>query len=221
MKGAWLGIDTVFCPGAAAVVRADQVSSIETVPEGVATSEGLLPAVQRALGEADAAGPDLEGIAFTRGPGSYTGLRIAVATVRGLSTGWSVPLMGVSSLRLLSWGAGLSTPVLAVIRARKGEVFGALYASSDPFSHEIIPPGVYLASRLAERARAHHPAAVGSGRLELGEARLEWLPRGHDKPGPEKCAILGRITSAEKGFDPSPEPLYLRDFMEKAGTPGA
>jgi len=218
LKGLWLGIDTVFSAGAVAVVRVETIEALQVLPDRRPTSEGLLPAVKQCLEKAGSKGEDLEGIAFTAGPGSYTGLRIATATVWGLSMGWGVPLKGVPTLRLLAFGTGSLKPVLSVTRARRGEVFAALFASFDPFSMELIPSGVYSSADLAARARTHSPVAVGSGRDELPNSGLDWLPDQYDNPGPGACAILGRSMAMGRGFDSAPSPLYLRGFMEKAGN---
>lgn len=220
MHGAWLGFDTVFGNGGAALVADRVVMASDSIPVGVPTSGGLLPTIMTVLRSAGIDGKSLEGIAFTLGPGSYTGLRIAVATARGLSAGWGVPLKGVPTLRLLAFGVDSPRPVLAAIRARNGEVFAGLYASSDPFSHEIMPAGVYSGADIRGFALSRGAVAVGSGRSEIPQSGLEWVREELDIPDASSCAILGSIIAGAGGYDPSPEPLYLRGFMQKADPIG-
>lgn len=220
MRGAWLGFDTVFDNGGASLVADGTVRAVGRIPAGVPTSGGLLLSIGEVLRDAGIDGDSLEGIAFTLGPGSYTGLRIAVATARGLSAGWGVPLKGVPTLRLLAYGVASDKPVLAAIRARNDEVFAALYASSDPFSPELMPAGVYSGASIGGTAVSHRAVAVGSGRTEIHEPGLAWVRETLDSPESSACAILGSILAAVLGFDPNPEPLYLRGFMQKADAFG-
>lgn len=220
MRGAWLGFDTVFGNGGAALVADGDTMAIETIPAGVPTSAGLLGCIGAVLGRVGIAGTSLEGVAFTLGPGSYTGLRIAVATARGLSAGWGVPLKGVPTLRALAYGTGSTQPVLAAIRARNDEVFAALYLSSGPFSRELVAAGVYGAEDIAAQAQIHGAVAVGSGRSEIRTPGISWTDEALDTPDASTCAVLGSILAGAEGFDPSPEPLYLRGFMQKADSLG-
>lgn len=220
MRGAWLGFDTVFDNGGAALVADRVVMAVDRIPVGVPTSEGLLFSIGAVLRCAGIDGDSLEGMAFTLGPGSYTGLRIAVATARGLSAGWGVKLKGVPTLRLLAYGVDSNKPVLAAIRARNNEVFAALYASSDPFSPEMLPAGVYSGADIGGLAVSHGAVAVGSGRSEIQEPRLAWARETLDSPDSSSCAVLGSILAGARGFDPNPEPLYLRGFMQKADSLG-
>lgn len=221
MSGAWLGFDTVFGNGGAALVADGIAFELDTIPCGVPTSAGLLGSIGAVLGRSGVDGAALEGIAFTLGPGSYTGLRIAAATARGLSIGWGVPLKGVPTLRVLAFGTRSTQPVLAAIRARNGEVFAALYSSSDPFSRELVPAGVYSGSDISRKALLHDAVAVGSGRSEVREPRLAWAGEELDTPDASSCAVLGSILAGAEGFDPCPEPLYLRGFMQKAEPLGS
>lgn len=98
----------------------------------------LLPLADALLTEAGRGWRDVERIAVGIGPGTFTGLRIGVATARGLAQSLGVDLLGVSSLRALAHAAvrdGLDT-VLTVIDARRGEVFAAAYRGDT----ELIAP---------------------------------------------------------------------------------
>src|SRR5690606_17685116 len=94
----------------------------------------VLPLVDELLGEAGLALRKLDGVAFGRGPGSFTGLRIAAAVAQGLGLGAGLPLLPVSSLAALAqraWREGGAEAALTCVDAHMGEVYWAAYAIED------------------------------------------------------------------------------------------
>ena len=129
-----LGLDTatadtavaVWAPGGPEVERRDEP------PLGARPAHAgkLLLLVEEVLNAAGADWADVERIAVGVGPGSFTGLRLGIATARGLAQAQNLPLIGISSLAALAKGVrppypgGVRPPyVVAVIDARRGEVF--------------------------------------------------------------------------------------------------
>lgn len=92
-------------------------------------SETLLPLVRELLGDGELALGDLDAIAFGRGPGAFTGLRVACGVAQGLAAGAGLSLIGIGSLEALAWNAG-GDAVLAVLDARMGEIYCAAFRRS-------------------------------------------------------------------------------------------
>ncbi len=91
-------------------------------------SRHLMEMIDQVLRLADWKPQDLDGLAVTRGPGSFTGLRIGISTVKGLSLALEKPVAGVSSLAALALQCAVGRmPVCALIDGRKGEVYRGLY----------------------------------------------------------------------------------------------
>jgi tRNA threonylcarbamoyladenosine biosynthesis protein TsaB len=131
-----LGMDTSTAASAACVLRTDG-EAFEATPDPAALSarpahaRELMPAVADVMERAGIGYRDLEAIAVGVGPGTFTGLRIGIATARALATANGLQLRPVSSLSALA--AGIETEartasLLAVIDAKRGEVFAAEYA---------------------------------------------------------------------------------------------
>lgn len=158
-----LGLDTSTAASAACVVRADGAWA-EHVPDPARLrappghGRELLLAVADVLGRAGLAWDDLDAVAVGRGPGAFTGLRVGIATARALAHARGLPLRPVSSLAALAAGAE-GEPVLAVIDARRGEVFAALGGALEPW--------VGRAEDLVARLGGTAPRAVGDGSVRF------------------------------------------------------
>jgi tRNA threonylcarbamoyladenosine biosynthesis protein TsaB len=129
-------------------------------------STRLFYLIDEALKECGIAINDINLIGVGIGPGSFTGIRIAVSSARMLSQILHAPLVGVSSLIL--YAASLEIHIgdcaLVAFDAKKNRVFGALYRKTESFFDELMPPGDYLPQELA----AHCPVntkiiAAGNG----------------------------------------------------------
>lgn len=100
--------------------------------------ETVMPAVDELLAEADLTPGDLTAVAVDVGPGSFTGVRIGVCHGNAMAMALGLPVVPVNALEALAWPLlGGEGPVAAVIDARNGNGYGALYA---PDGQEIIPP---------------------------------------------------------------------------------
>jgi tRNA threonylcarbamoyladenosine biosynthesis protein TsaB len=167
-----LGFDTATPAVSACVLRGDG-EAFEHLPpparlaEPPAHARELMPAVARLLGEAGVGFAELEAIAVGIGPGGFTGLRIGVATARGLAHAHGLALRPVSSLRALA--AGIDAPErLAAIDARRGELFCLLDRDGEPAGRPFVARPEEVARRLAEAGGT--PLAAGDGSLRFRDA---------------------------------------------------
>jgi tRNA threonylcarbamoyladenosine biosynthesis protein TsaB len=164
-----LGLDTATAASAVGLATGDgrilQARDDPTAEQRPGHATRLLPLAHGLLADAGIGWGQIERIAVGVGPGTFTGLRIGVATARGIAQSLDVELVGVSSLCALaleatSEGAG----VLALIDARRGEVFAAPYDGGV----ELIEP------------QAMAPSDVGEllGQAEVRTGRGDWLAVG-------------------------------------------
>jgi hypothetical protein len=87
---------------------------------GAVHSERLLPTIEHVMRDANTTGDELDVIAVTVGPGSFTGLRVGVTTAKVLAYGWKKPIVPVNTLEALAWQvAGLTGLVVAALNARR------------------------------------------------------------------------------------------------------
>lgn len=123
-----LAVETSTLAGGAALMDGDQVVGEYTLNVRTTHSERLLSAIDRLLQDAGWTLDALEGLAVAVGPGSFTGLRIGVSTVKGLAFSLGIPVAAVSTLEALAWAVPfVHGPLCPVLDARKGEVYAALF----------------------------------------------------------------------------------------------
>ena len=169
-----VGFDTSTAATSACVLRSGDGQAFEHVPsparlgEPPGHSRELLPLVTELMQQAGAGWADVDGIAVGVGPGTFTGLRIGVATARALATAAHLPVHPVSSLAAL---AAAATPdesrVLALIDAKRGELFAALFEDGE----QVVEPFAVRPEELEHRAARElaGAVAVGDGSLRFRE----------------------------------------------------
>lgn len=136
-----LGIESATARAGVAIGTPDGVIASAQVTRGPRHAEILVPSIQFVCEHAGIPLADVDVIAVDIGPGLFTGLRVGIATAKGLAQGLDVPMVGVSSLDLLAHplrhGA---TDIVSVIDARRGEVYAARYGVADGELKRVIDP---------------------------------------------------------------------------------
>jgi tRNA threonylcarbamoyladenosine biosynthesis protein TsaB len=162
--GPVLALETATRLGSVAVGRAGRILAEVTLGVTVRHSEALLPAIRFALDRARFGPADLAAIIVGAGPGSFTGVRIAGATAKGMVQALGIPLFAFSSLAGLAAGAGrVGRPVCALIEAHGTEVFAACYRFPSGGGLDcLLEPSVLEVDALTERLSDHAPVWTGS-----------------------------------------------------------
>lgn len=153
----WLGIDTANSPLAIAIIKDRRILTTEVTNIKVNHSAGVMPAIEHIFKKVDISPKEIDAIAISQGPGSYTGVRIGVTIAKTLSWTLQKPLVGVSSLQVLAANAGLYQGIVcSVIDARRQNVYAGAYDTSNGLV-PIIEDGHYsmagLLAKLKELGR--------------------------------------------------------------------
>lgn len=191
----------------------------------------LLPMVDRILNEANCQLSDLDGLAFGRGPGSFTGVRIGVGVAQGLAFAADLPVVGVSTLQTMAQHAyekNQKTEVISAIDARMAEVYAGYFRLQNKVMMPVCEETVLPPESLAEYLSPHTTQAygVGSG-WDAYHTSLSALKNNEGSPDilyPHAEAMLiiaelefkaGRSVDAEHA-----QPVYVRDTVSWKKLPG-
>lgn len=161
-------------------------------------AERLVPMLQEVVGAAGLDWRDLTALAVGIGPGNFTGVRIAVATARGLSLALGVPAHGVSALEALAHG--LPRPCLAVLDARQGRAYAQGFGGAQ---HES-------AAMLDLRDLSAGPALTGWHIVGHESAMLANSLGARSAQPADLAESIARIAAARPAPATRPAPLYLR-----------
>ncbi len=129
----FLGIDTSAKVCSVALINGQKVLFSKTLSDGLTHSETLLPLIKSAFETTGYSVKDLAAIGISCGPGSFTGLRIGISTVKGLAIGDNIPCVSVSTLEALAFN-GIEKEgalVCALMDARRGEYYNAIFRVED------------------------------------------------------------------------------------------
>ncbi len=170
-----LAIDTSSLVLSCALAEKDRLVAEWTVQKRLTHSEQLIPHIDGLMKEAGVKKEEIDGIAVSIGPGSFTGLRIGLATAKMAAYIWKVPLVGVDTLEALAWNmAGSQSFVLPLEDAQRGNVYAALYGAFDTFWKEAAAEVAPIDEVIAAALRHGGPvAAVGESADKYKEKLLD------------------------------------------------
>lgn len=195
-----------------------------------AHADHVLPFVSALLSEAELSLAQLDGLAFGRGPGGFTGLRIAAAVVQGLAFGADLPVAGISDLAATAWGAFEArgwTSVVACLDARMSEVYygafrcdeaGAIAVSDEALATPgelVAPPGMTEWQPAGPGWPAYAGQFAETVRTHLNDVHAE-------PPQARAVAMLGAkaLAAGQGGAPEEAIPVYIRDRVAEKPRKG-
>lgn len=207
-----LAFDTSTPLGSVALGDGTRVLAVREIGSDVRHAESLLPAIAEVLAGAGCAPVDLTSVIVGGGPGSFTGVRIAAATARGLVRALGIPLFTYGSLLAEAKGADHpDVPVCALFDARRGEVYAACYRFGEGGWTTTLKPEALAVKDVVARIGPLEPVWTGEGARQhavvLGGTMAEAV-----MPRAEALLVLARTAPDVGRLDDAAawEPAYLR-----------
>lgn len=194
-------------------------------------AERLVPMCQRACAAAAVSFDQITHIAVTRGPGTFTGVRIGLAAAKGLALALDVPLLGVTTLEVVARNAqtqmGRDPGRVAIVHdARRAEVYMQLFDLASDGPAALTPPAAVPLDQVEKILRdAGVSALVGSGARLVADllspevAADMTFPEVPDQPNAATVSRLARERIMAGEIEPAVTPLYLRAPDAIAATP--
>jgi tRNA threonylcarbamoyladenosine biosynthesis protein TsaB len=216
-----LAIDCAIVGARVAIVAADRILSQVSFDEPRGQTERLVPMIEAALRSAGIGYADLDRIAVTTGPGSFTGIRVGLATARSIALVTRCPVVGVSTLEALAVagasGGDRMDLVVAAIDSRRGDLFLQTFAIRGAGDVVVLSDPAVCDAGAAQRIILDHLASgrrsvlVGDGWSTFGSPsdgspNAGEIGRGPTRPDP---AVVARI-AAGRDVAGMPAPIYLR-----------
>ena len=183
-----LSVETATLSGSVAVARGEQLLGVVSGDPKISHSNTLLADVDKLLAETQVRVSDVDLFAVATGPGSFTGLRIGIATIKALSATLDRPSVGIPTLGAVALAGGVSERSVALLPAGRGEVFTQLFAVSAANSVKALDEAAHVPpARLFERY-GHLESATWCGEgaivhrelIESSAAGNDWRIAPHD-----------------------------------------
>lgn len=147
-----LSVETATLSGSVAIARDGEVLGVVSGDPKVSHSNTLLADIDRLLAETRISLADVDLFAVATGPGSFTGLRIGIATIKALSSTLDRPSVGIPTLEAVALSGGVSENSVALLPAGRGEVFTQLFSVSEANVVKPLDEPAHVApARLFER----------------------------------------------------------------------
>jgi tRNA threonylcarbamoyladenosine biosynthesis protein TsaB len=183
-----LAIDTSTDCASLAVLSGESRLTETAIHSTDGHSTRLFAELQALLRRAGVRLEDVDCFAAAAGPGSFTGVRVALAAVKGLAASLDKPMVAVSSLEALAWFG--ETPLRgALIDARRGDIYGGVFDAG------LMPLRPEMVTSLDAWLEAL-PNAAGVGEIEILIAQPALLPVGRQLPAPVRVAPAERLACA-------------------------
>ncbi len=217
-KGPVLAIETSQLCGGVAIVE-DEVLGEVILSSKETHSKRLLSAISYLLKRLGLKLKDLSAIAVSIGPGSFTGLRIGLATAKGLCLGSGIPLIGIGTLEAMAANIYLiDRPICPIIDARRKQIYTAIYRFKNSQPEEILPPSLIFPKKLVPFIK-EETIFLGDGLKQYGSYLSEALGKkfipapshlAHPRPAAVGYLAWQRILRNETDDPQTLVPIYLR-----------
>ncbi|CAL74009.1 putative Glycoprotease family protein [Bradyrhizobium sp. ORS 278] len=209
-----LAIDTALDHCAAGVLNTDSAEMIaqDTLPMKRGHAEALMPLLARVMQQSGIGFPELDRIAVTTGPGSFTGLRVGLSAARGIGLAAHKPVVGVTTLSAYAApvvGEDRDHPVISAIDARHDHVYYQVVSGS---GEALVAPQVAAIDDVLVAARFGAPHLVGNAASVLAERwrASDPAPVAVDvSAGPDIMWVAWLGAAADPALAPA-RPFYLR-----------
>ncbi len=210
-----LGVDTSESLGGVALIDGERLAAKRMMDKPLTHAERLFPLIEEILEACAMNKSQVELVSINRGPGSFTGLRIGLAAMKGFCQSLDVPLIGVDGTQVYRQLVAEDQRVCVVLSSRRDLYYVRWFGGSRPKGPAVVMREAELVARLGLEER--ELCLVGSGAPRLEEKLRPWQ---HIRIAPEECNQPSPMAVAQWGSKNyvadqlySVEPLYVEPLL--------
>ena len=200
------------------IARDGEVISIkEDASSGYSHGEQLHPFIDNVLKKSGLQKKELQAVAVSKGPGSYTGLRIGISAAKGLSYALDIPLIATSTLQSLAMQVSKDAElIIAALDARRMEVYSAIFDANftiiEPVKAEILTAQSYSGFREKNIVFIGNAVEKTRNLLEDSSLKIKYIK---SLPSAKEMAVIAESKFKKSDFEDVAyfEPYYLKDFV--------
>lgn len=215
-----LAVDTSTIMTTCAVLDGDKIIGEYSLSQSMSHSEKLVPMIKEVLDSLDLKIKDIDLFATSIGPGSFTGLRIAIATIKGFAHLYNKPVLGVSTIEALAYNLAYNDIVVPMLDARRNRVYTGIYKWSDNVLDTILKADAFEIDDIIDKMGNYENIIVnGDGSIlyqellkeKLGN-RVKFAKTGDNMPRAASVCEIAKIKYEQGQRDDyfSLMPDYLR-----------
>src|SRR5688572_5563575 len=192
-----LSVETATMSGSVAVSRGDEILGVVMGDASISHSNTLLADVDKLLNETKTILPEIDLFAVATGPGSFTGLRIGIATTKALAATLDRPTAGIPTLEAVALSGGVSAESVALLPAGRGELFTQLFSVMRPDLVEPLDEAAHIPpARLFERyGELETVTWCGEGAVVNRELIESWAAGRDWKIAPRTNALAAQVAT--------------------------
>ena len=192
-----LSVETATLSGSVAVSRGDEILGVVNGDASISHSNTLLGDVDKLLTQTQITLSQIDLFAVATGPGSFTGLRIGIATIKALAATLDRPTAGIPTLEAVALSGGVSAESVALLPAGRGEVFTQLFSVMQPDLVEALDEAAHIPpARLFERyGELETVTWCGEGAIVNRELIESWAAGRDWKIAPQTNGLAAQVAA--------------------------
>lgn len=158
-----LGLDTSTLMTTCSVMDGDKLIGEYSLSHDMSHSEKLVPMIKEMMDSLGLKLEDIDLYAAAVGPGSFTGLRIGIATIKAFAHIYNKPVVGVSTLEAMAYNLPYNPVVIPMINARRDRVYTGIYSWEDEVLETILNPCIFEINELIEFIQSNYDRVLVNG----------------------------------------------------------
>jgi len=210
-----LAIDTTSTAASVAVINEEKLIGEYTCDASLSHLEKLMPMIENMLSNCELTIKDIDCLAVSDGPGSFTGIRIGVSTARALAQTLKKPIISVSTLKAMAYNVSSYSGVICpIIDARRNQVYAAAYKWKNGECVELLEPKAYLIGNVLDMMKEHKEVMFLGDGVKVQKEKITDELGVSAKFAPQNVLMQKASSVAQLGFELANSTSEQKEYYE-------